>query len=47
MAVKTLICGLSGTGKSRSMKNFMENGKQVAVVNPGTNHFRSAITLKC
>lgn len=34
MAVKTLICGLSGTGKSRSMKNFMEEGKQVAVVNP-------------
>lgn len=34
MAVKTLICGLSGTGKSRSMKNFMEAGKPVAVVNP-------------
>lgn len=34
MAVKTLICGLSGTGKSRSMKNFMEEGKMVAVVNP-------------
>lgn len=30
MAIKTLICGLSGTGKSTSAKNF----KDVAVVNP-------------
>lgn len=34
MAVKTLICGLSGTGKSRSMKPFAEAGIPVAVVNP-------------
>lgn len=34
MAVKTLICGLSGTGKSRSMKSFAENNVPVAVVNP-------------
>lgn len=34
MSTKTLICGLSGTGKSRSMKGFIEAGKQVAVVNP-------------
>lgn len=34
MSTKTLIGGLSGTGKSRSMKTFMEAGKQVAVVNP-------------
>lgn len=34
MAVKTLICGLSGTGKSRSMKSFAEAGVPVAVVNP-------------
>ena len=34
MAVKTLICGLSGTGKSRSMKEFAEQNIPVAVVNP-------------
>lgn len=34
MATKTLICGLSGTGKSRSMKAFAEENVQVAVVNP-------------
>ena len=34
MAIKTLICGLSGTGKSRSMKAFAESGVNVAVVNP-------------
>ena len=34
MAIKTLICGLSGTGKSRSMKEFAEAGIPVAVVNP-------------
>ncbi len=34
MAIKTLICGLSGTGKSRSMKEFAEQGVPVAVVNP-------------
>lgn len=34
MATKILICGLSGTGKSRSMKGFMEAGEHVAVVNP-------------
>lgn len=34
MATKTLILGLSGTGKSRSMKAFAESGVPVAVVNP-------------
>lgn len=34
MAIKTLICGLSGTGKSRSAKTFAEAGINVAVVNP-------------
>lgn len=34
MAIKTLICGLSGTGKSRSMKSFSTEGVKVAVVNP-------------
>lgn len=34
MAIKTLICGLSGTGKSRSMKEFATEGIPVAVVNP-------------
>lgn len=34
MAIKTLICGLSGTGKSRSMKEFTTEGIPVAVVNP-------------
>ena len=34
MAIKTLICGLSGTGKSRSMKEFATEGIPVAVINP-------------
>lgn len=34
MAIKTLVCGLSGTGKSRSMKEFALQNIPVAVVNP-------------
>lgn len=34
MAIKTLICGLSGTGKSRSMKDFATANEKIAVVNP-------------
>ena len=34
MAIKTMICGISGTGKSRSLKEFATENIPVAVVNP-------------
>ena len=34
MAIKSMICGISGTGKSRSLKEFATENIPVAVVNP-------------